>query len=335
MPGRKGRAAFGAARNRASSSGSWKKTRGDALRVCVTRSASNAVGEISRWVTDASWVGGATRTRARPAPARTPPAPRAAARAASAASVASCARLRLRSSSSGADEVSSARKRCASKRTRGSVPEQAGAQRGAEHEPSARDAVAAVVHLRSARRFGARGRVALCAPRRASPSSRRKSREARSRGFPDRRPHRGFESLFAPDSNAGRGDGGGLLRGAGGAPSSRCARLSSDAAAMRRELRRPRSAAACRISEAARACSAMSRAGRCAPAWRFFAVSQLRGAFRAEDSRNTSSDGRRDASESRSSHRRARAERPPWRTRQLQGRIWPSSRFLTAERRVS
>ena len=29
------------------------------------------------------------------------------------------------------------------KRTRGSVPEQAGAQRGAEHEPSARDAVAA------------------------------------------------------------------------------------------------------------------------------------------------------------------------------------------------
>ena len=262
MPGRKGRAASNAASNRASSSGSWKK-RGDALRVCVTRSAPNGPSEISRWVTDASWVGG--RGRARDARSRAKAACSSRCRrAASAASAASCARLRLRSSSSGADEVSSARKRCALSARAARYPSRPALSAAPNTNPRL-----ATPSPRSficeARGVSARADASRCAPRRASPSSLRKSREAAFARFPDRRPHRGRGRRLARRAIA------------------RAARVSARSAAMRRVLRPRRPPR--RSPEAARACSAMSRAGRCAPAWRFFAVSQLRGAFRAEDSR--------------------------------------------------
>ena len=93
------------------------------------------------------------------------------------------------------------------------------------------------------------------AVRRAGPRPRRfgRAEKPRSRGFPDRRPHRGRGRRLARRAIA------------------RAARVSARPAAMRRVLRPRRPPR--RSPEAARACSAMSRAGRCAPAWRFFAVS--------------------------------------------------------------
>ena len=189
MPGRKGRAASNASRNRASSSGSWKTAR-RAPRLCDAERAERPERDLA--VGHGRVLGRRSRTRARrPLPRERRLLPRAAdARRARhpqppRAPPPAFLRLGRRRSLLRAKEI------LCIKRTRGGTRAGTGAQRGAEHELLGCDAVAAVVHLRSARRFGARGRVALCAAPGLALVASEETEKPRSRGIPDRRPHRG------------------------------------------------------------------------------------------------------------------------------------------------